>query len=134
MICFGSLIAGLAGCGAPSGRTCAPGYGAPTAVFTLYLGTAIPGRGDLTDKEWQSFLNDTVTANLPNGYTILDARGAWMNPITRRTIKEPTKILVVALPDVPESLAAANRIRTKYQLEFHQQLVGMITEQACSAF
>ena len=133
-ICFGSLIAALVGCGAPSPRTCAPGQGAATTTFTLYLGTAIPGRGDLTDREWQSFLDDTVTANLPNGYTILEGRGAWMNPITRRTIKESTKVLVVALPDVPESLAAVNRVRTAYQLKFHQQLVGMVTEQACSAF
>ena len=40
----------------------------------------------------------TVTANLPNGYTVFDANGAWMNPITHRTIREATKMLLVALP------------------------------------
>jgi hypothetical protein len=126
-----AILSGCAGSGVPS---CAPGLGAPSTVFTLFLGKAIPGRGDLTDKEWQAFLNDTVTANLPNGYTFFDASGAWMNPMTRMTIKESTKVLVVALPDVPGSLTAVNRIRTAYQFRFHQQLVGMMVQHACAAF
>jgi hypothetical protein len=103
-------------------------------VFTLFLGEAIPGRSDLTDDEWQAFLDDTVTANLPNGYTVFDAGGAWMNPMTGKTIRENTKVLVVALPDVPDSLAAVSRIRTEYQARFHQQLVGMTVQQACATF
>ena len=80
---------------------CAPGFGAPVAIFTLFLGKAIPGREDLTDKEWRAFLDTTVTANLPNGYTVLDANGGWMNPITHKTFNEGTKVLVVALPRCP---------------------------------
>ena len=128
-----ALVAGLAACTAPE-ETCAPGVGSPMVIFSLYMGEAIPGRGDLTDKEWQSFLDNTVTANLPNGYTIFDASGAWMNPITSRTIKEPTKLLIVALPQAPASLAAVNRIRAVYQSKFHQQLVGMTVQQGCGVF
>ena len=131
---IGCLIASLGACAGPGSRPCAPGLGPPVAVFTLFFGRAIPGRDDLTDKEWRSFLDNTVTANLPNGYTILDADGAWMNPITRRTIREATKVLVIALPEVPDSVAAINRVRTAYQLKFHQQLVGMTVEQACGSF
>ncbi len=57
-----------------------------------------------------------------------------MNPMTHRTIKEATKVLVVALPEVPASLAAINRIRTAYQITFHQQLVGMTVEAGCGEF
>lgn len=129
-----SLIAAVSACSAPAIPSCPPGLGPPVTVFTLFLGKAIPGRGDVSDKEFQSFLDDTITANLPNGYTILDANGAWMNPMTRKTIKEATKVLVVALPDQPESLAAVNRIRNSYQLRFHQQRVGMTVEQGCGSF
>ncbi len=128
-----ALLAGLAGCTAPE-QTCAPGVGSPVVIFSLYMGESIPGRGDLTDKEWQSFLDNTVTTDLPNGYTVVDASGAWMNPISRKTIKEPTKLLIVALPQVPASLAAVNRIRAEYQSKFHQQLVGMTVQQACAVF
>ncbi len=125
------LIASLSGCAARTRPECAPTLGPSVAVFTLFLGRSIPDRDDLTDKEWQGFLDTTVTPNLPNGYTVFDADGAWMNPITHKTIEEATKVLVVALPEVPASLAAINRIRTAYKTRFDQQLVGMTVAQAC---
>ena len=103
-------------------------------VFTLFMGRAIPGRDDLTDDEWQAFLDDTVTANLPHGYTLFDADGGWMNPITRQTVKQRTKVLLVALPEAAASLAAINRIRNVYQRRFRQQLVGMTVEHGCGTF
>jgi hypothetical protein len=133
IIIVGQIVS-LGACAVPNRQLCAPGVGAPMTVFTLYLGTAIPGRGNLTETEWRSFLDDTVTADLPNGYTILDASGAWMNPITRKTIKEATKVLIAALPETPESLVAVDRIRRDYQLKFRQQLVGMTVEQVCGTF
>jgi hypothetical protein len=137
MVRFASCLALslLAACTRPPPPPrCAPGLGAPIAIFTLYLGTAIPNRYDLTDNEWRAFRDQTVTANLPNGYTVLDGSGGWMNPITRKTIKERTKVLIAALPETPDSLAAIERIRTAYQVKFHQQLVGMTVEQACGTF
>jgi hypothetical protein len=128
-----AVLVTLSACTAPP-TGCAPGTGAPMQVFTLYFGKAVPGRGDLTDKEWQDFQDDTVTANLPDGYTLLDARGAWMNPMTRRTTQEATKVLVVALPTGPDSLAAVNRVRTEYQARFHQQSVGMTVQPGCGSF
>jgi len=131
---MGGLIAILNACVGSGVQSCAPGFGPPVLVFTLFFGKAIPARGDLTDKEWLRFLDDTITANLPNGYTVMDAGGAWMNPVTHKTIKEATKVLLVALPNTPGSLASVNRIRTQYQIKFRQQLVGMTVEHACGAF
>ena len=127
------LAASLQACGTPP-RPCSPGLGSPASVFTLYFGQKIPGRGNLTPVEWQAFLDNTITANLPKGYTVYEANGAWMDPTTRKTSHEPTKTLVVALPAEPESLTAINRIRATYQTRFHQQLVGMTVEQACATF
>ncbi len=103
-------------------------------MFEMFFGRSIPGRSDLTDQEWRTFLDDTVTMNLPNGYTVQDAYGAWMNPITHKTIREATKVVLAALPDGPDSRAAVDRIRTAYQLRFHQQLVGMTVTQICGSF
>jgi hypothetical protein len=132
-LAFG-LIASLAGCATQTGPACAPGFGAPVAVFTLFMGKAIPGRDDLTDNEWRSFVDDTVSVNLPNGFTVFDANGGWRNPLTNRTAQEGTKVLLVALPDSAESRAAVNRVRHEYQLRFRQQLVGMTVENACATF
>jgi hypothetical protein len=133
-IFIGGLVFGLGGCTEHGERSCAPGQGVPMAVFTLFFGENIPGRANLTEQEWQLFLDNTVSANLPLGYTVLDAHGAWMNPATHRTIQEPSKVVVAALPDAPASLASIDRVRTGYQLQFQQQLVGMTVEHACAAF
>lgn len=128
------MIASVGGCAARTHPECAPALGPSVAVFTLFLGRSIPGRDDLTEQEWQAFLDTTVTSNLPNGYTVFDANGGWMNPITHRSIKEPTKVIVAALPEVPASLVAINRIRTAYKIRFAQQLVAMTVAQACGVF
>jgi len=64
----------------------------------------------------------------------MDAHGAWTNPRTGQTVHEPTKVMLIAMPDTPDSLAAVNRVRTAYQIQFHQQLVGMTAEPACASF
>ena len=132
-----AILLTLSGCApGPAGGAgrCVPSLGPPMLVFTLYFGKDVPGRGDLTDREWAAFLDEVVTPNLPNGYTVLDASGAWMNPITRKTIREGTKVLVVGLPDNADSLAPIARIRNAYQVQFRQQRVGMTVEAACGQF
>src|ERR1700712_1509941 len=118
-----AMVIGLGACSGPVQQTCAPGVGKPLAVFTLYFGKAIAGRDELTEPEWQSFLEDTVGINLPNGYTVFDANGAWMNRVTRKTVKEATKVVVAALPVSDDSDIAVARIRHAYQTQFHQQVV-----------
>jgi hypothetical protein len=103
-------------------------------VFDVYFGRAISGRGDVTEAEWSSFRDRSITPNLPDGYTVLDGTGAWLNPQTHTTITETTKILIAATPDTPASLAAIQRIRADYEAAFHQQSVGMTSHQACGSF
>ena len=103
-------------------------------LFSLFFGRAIPGRNDLTEAEWRTFLDDSITVNLPNGYTVQDAYGAWMNPMTHKTIREASKVVLAALPASADSLAAVNQIRTAYQLRFQQQLVGMTVSPTCGSF
>lgn len=118
----------------PTLAQCGGEYGPPMALFSLFFGRSIPARGDVTERQWAEFLDRVITANLPNGYTVHDATGAWMNPATQRTIREPTKVLIVALPDVPDSMMAISRIRNAYQVQFRQHRVGMTVRQACGSF
>ena len=103
-------------------------------LYTLYFGESVPGRGPITDAEWRGFLAASVTPNLPDGYTVWNATGAWLNPKTQATISEPTKVLATALPAGDAGLAAVNRVRTAYRSAFQQQSVGMTTEPVCGAF
>ena len=57
------------------------------------------GRGSVADQAWAEFAADVVTPHLPDGFTVLDAEGQWMNPATHRISSERTKVIVVAVPD-----------------------------------
>ena len=121
----------LAGCGGPR---CQPGGGEAMQIHNLYFGRSVAGRGEVSDKEWRDFREQVITPALPDGYTVLDGQGAWMNPRSHATISEATKILVVALPDAPASLTAINRIRGAWQHRFHQYVVGMTVQTGCGSF
>ena len=103
-------------------------------VFELFFGRSIHGQGEVSDRAWDDFLEQVVTPNLPNGYTVFDAAGAWRNPATGHTAHERTKVLLAALPEVATSAAAIERVRQAYAEQFHQTLVGMTVAPACGAF
>jgi hypothetical protein len=122
----------LSGCGGPS--QCQPGGGHAMRVFNLYFGRSVSGRGAVSDAEWRDFRDHVITPALPNGYTILDGQGAWRNPRSNTTISEATTILVVAMPDAPESQSVINGIRSNWQHRFHQFVVGMTVQTGCGSF
>jgi hypothetical protein len=103
-------------------------------IFDLYFGLSVSGRAEVTDKEWREFRDEVITAALPDGYTVLDGQGAWLNPRSHATIFESTKILNVALPDEPESQSVVNRIRGAWERRFHQYVVGMTVRTGCGSF
>ena len=142
-------ILGLAACAPGTGGTanrCTAAFGTPALVFQLFFGRSIDplghplghasghASGEVSDRDWDGFVDRVVTPALPDGFTVFDATGAWMNPHTGKTIQERTKVVVVALPDVPASAAAVQRIRTEYQADFHQELVGMTVAPGCASF
>ncbi len=103
-------------------------------IFTLYFGRSVAGRAEVSDKEWREFRDQVISPELPNGYTVLDGQGAWMNARSHATIAEATKILVVALPDRDASLGAINAIRSNWQHRYHQYVVGMTIQSGCGSF
>lgn len=124
----------LAACTGGDPAACPAGTGKQMQVYQLYFGRSIEGGGFVADRDWKMFRDTVVTPNFPDGYTILDADGAWAAPDGRRTVTDPTKVLIVALPDSPGGLAAVNRVRMDYQRQFSQDLVGMIVQPGCASF
>lgn len=136
-----SLAAVLAACAPvpPTGPgsmqlDCPQTFGPPLLVFQLYMGRSMPPFGEVTDKDWDGFVNEIVTPALPNGFTIFDATGGWWNPVTHKTIRERTSVLVAAMPDTAQSVAIVKQIRNDYQVKFHQQSVGLTISPACGSF
>jgi len=121
----------LSGCAGPR---CQPNGGEAMEIYDLYFGRSVAGRAEVNDREWRDFREQVITPALPNGYTVLDGQGAWMNPRSRMTITEQTKILEVALPEAQGNLPLISRIRRAYQQRFHQYVVGMTVRSGCGSF
>ena len=124
----------LGGCSDGGTTACPAGTGKPMQVYQLYFGRAIKDGGLVADQDWKLFRDTVITRNIPDGYTIFDADGAWAAPDGRRTVTDPTKVMIVALPEGPRSQEAMNRVRLAYQRQFSQDLVGMIVQPGCASF
>jgi len=136
--CCASVLAACAPVPNPGPNTiaerCPVSSGGPLLVFELFLGLSMPPFGEVTDSEWGAFIDQVVTPALPQGFTVYDAAGGWMSPLSRKTLYERTKVLMTALPDSPGSFVTINRIRNKYRIMFHQHVVGITVTRACGAF
>jgi hypothetical protein len=130
---MGSLAAILllSGCGATQ---CQSGAGQAMQIYNLYFGRAVTGRAEVSDREWRDFRDQVITPSLPNGYTVTDGQGAWMNPRSRATISETTKIVTIALPVGGGNQGVINHIRNVWESRFRQYVVGMTVQTGCGSF
>jgi hypothetical protein len=130
-----SGIALAGGCAhAPPQPACADPRLTPMLEYQLFFGRGTPARPAPTEQEWAEFTADVITPHLPDGFTAFDADGQWMNPTTRRIIREKTKVLLVVLPGTEAAATAIAAIRDAYQTKFHQQSVGVAVHPVCGAF
>ena len=143
------LLSTLAGCAAPAmppATSATPPRPEPAAyscllpaeqrmlVAELFFGRNIPGRGALTEAEWEAFAAEIVTPNFPEGFTVMDGGGQWQNPATRRIARERTKILLVAARRTPDLATRLSTVIDAYKTRFRQQSVGVITRDSCASF
>ena len=133
-IAVGSIALGVACTQTPPQPTCARVDGTPMVEYQLFFGRDIAGRPALTDQEWGDFAEQVVTPHLPDGFTAFDADGQWMNPATRRIIRQRTKVIIVAMPATDAAASAIATVRDAYRTQFHQQSVGMTVHPVCGAF
>jgi hypothetical protein len=119
---------------AQSPLACADAGSKPMQEYMLFFGRSIPGRAPLSDIEWSTFLEHTVTPLLPSGFTVLDAEGQWQSPATHRIVSESTKVIIAAVPASDNARSAIQSIRDAYRAQFRQQSVGLIVYPVCAAF
>jgi hypothetical protein len=92
------------------------------------------GRTAVNDVEWRDFVEKNIAPAFPDGFTIVDAQGAWRAPGSTRTLSEPSAVLLIAAPDTPEVLARVETLIDAYKQRFHQQSVGLTVQDVCARF
>lgn len=106
----------------------------PMLLFQLFFGRSVPDRGPVTAREWSTFLRQNVTPRFPDGFTVYDAYGQWLNPASHAIARESTKVIVIATVDTPDVRTKITAVSESYRRLFHQQSVGIVSSAACAAF
>lgn len=125
----------LAACVAPRGTGLASGCkpGEQAAVQdTLYFGTG-SARGPVTEQDWSTFLQNTVTPRFPRGLTVSKAVGQWRGA-DGVIVRESTFVLVLIHPDDAPSETAVAAIVASYKAQFQQESVLRSRAGTCASF
>ena len=108
------------------------GGASPRPVAELVFGRNIGASLGVGEAEWRAFLDAEVTPRFPDGFTVLDARGQWRDGGS--IVREPSKVLVIALSDENRDRASLSAIADAYKARFRQQSVLTMVRQACVSF
>jgi hypothetical protein len=102
----------------------------------LYFGV---GDLDISDNgmgemRWRAFLDREVTPRFPDGLTVLDAYGQWLDHGKKEPSRLRSKVLVILHEDTPANRAAIDAIRLAWKTATHDQSVLLDTERVDVSF
>ena len=103
--------------------------------LNVYFGQEKADGTTVSETEWQAFLANAVTPRFPDGLTVLDARGQWLDTSEGRLYRESTKVLNVLVPtDAADAgVASVQAISDEYKERLEQQAVFYTSLPACAA-
>jgi transcription termination factor NusB len=97
----------------------------PTPEFIqtdLFFGRNIAGGGQVSQEEFQAFVDRIISPRFPAGLTIFDANGQFEGR-TGTIIQEPSKVVRLLLEDTQENETALDEIIQAYIEQFDQESV-----------
>ena len=91
----------------------------------LYFGCAIPTGGQVSDGDWQNFLDTAISRRFPDGLSVVSVLGQWKDSETGATIQEPSKMVILFYPKGKKMASDwfIEEIRASYCSQFNQQAV-----------
>jgi hypothetical protein len=92
------------------------------------------GRSNVSEFNWNRFLDAEITPRFPDGLTVYDARGQWRDPQTKKISRERSKVVMIAMPPDAGNEARLQEIIEAYKTRFKQQSVGLILRPSCVSF
>ncbi len=83
----------------------------------LYFGLLKPNGEEISETDWKIFLKSKVTPRFPEGLTVLNADGQYMNT------QEKAKLVVIIHANTPKDNRLIFDVISQYKEEFQQQSV-----------
>jgi hypothetical protein len=105
----------------------------PWTRIDLYLGRNIGGGAIVSERSFQRFLAEVVTPRFPEGLSVLDVAGQFRDR-RGRLIREPSKLLILLVPDAAAVTKQVAVIVKSYKERFRQESVLRTEHPVCLAF
>ena len=92
---------------------------------SIYFGLDIPNGEIVSEKDWENFVEKTVTPRFSAGLSIYEVTGKWRDSESGETISEKSKNIVLFYPRKEKKKAnrGIEEIRETYKKEFNQQSI-----------
>jgi hypothetical protein len=103
---------------------CAPA----SQLNRLYFGMNKPSGGMVSEQEFSRFLEQEISPRFPEGLTLFEAKGQWLNG-KGRIEQENSRVVEIVCDDTPENQDKVAVIAAKYKSLFAQEAVMMIQSQ-----
>lgn len=114
----------------------AAGCRAPLEAWSqieLYFGRNIGTDDVVPEAAFRRFLAEVVTPRFPDGLTVVDAAGQFRDQ-RGRIIREPSKLLILLVPDAAEADPKIRAVIGAYKRRFDQESVLRTEQAVCLAF
>ena len=99
----------------------------------LLFGLSRSGGPDITEVEFQTFVDLKVTPRFPEGLTLLTGNGQFRDS-AGSIIQEGSKLLILLYPFSKDRSALVDEVRKDYKDEFQQESVLRVDEHSCVSF
>jgi hypothetical protein len=99
----------------------------------LLFGLSRAGGPDITEEEFQGFIDAQVTPRFPDGLTLLSGNGQFKDS-AGNTIQEGSKLLILLYPFNKARSVLVDEVRAEYKTAFQQESVLRIDEHSCVSF
>lgn len=99
----------------------------------LYFGLSRADGPNVSEAEFQAFVDEVVTPRFPDGLTLLSGAGQFRGS-SGAVVKEPSKLLILFYPWSNARNRSIERIRTLYKQAFQQEAVLRVDDESCVSF
>jgi len=95
----------------------------------LYFGASRTNGPDVSQADWQSFVDDVITPRFPDGLTVLEGNGQWRMK-DGSLAKEKSRIVILVHSNSAQDRKKLDEIRDAYKSRFAQEAVLEIDEKS----
>ena len=99
----------------------------------LFFGRNSPA-GEISEQDFQGFIDNVVTPLFPDGLTVIDGRGQFRASADSPVEKEAAKLLILLYRFDKQESDKVEEIRSRYKARFKQQSVLRVDEPVCASF